>query len=56
MQSVNSATAASKQTVLRLETTVGLIKAAHEGSAAFELTFVPAALRIAPPPATNVHN
>ena len=39
------------------ETTVGLIKAAHEGSTAFELTFAPAALGIAlPPAATNVHN
>ena len=38
------------------ETTVGLIKAAHEGGAAFELTFAPAALGIASPPATNVHN
>jgi hypothetical protein len=41
---------------VRAETTVGLIKAAHEGSAAFELTFAPAALGIASPPATNVRN
>jgi hypothetical protein len=42
---------------VRAETTVGLIKAAHEGSTAFELTFAPAALGIAlPPAATNVHN
>jgi hypothetical protein len=41
---------------VRAETTVGLIKAAHEGGAAFELTFAPAALGIASPPATNVRN
>jgi hypothetical protein len=40
------------------ETTVGLIKAAHEGGAAFGLTFAPAALGVASPPATttNVRN
>ena len=41
---------------MRAETTVGLIKAAHEGSATFELTFAPAALGIASPPATNMRN
>ena len=41
---------------MHAETTVGLIKAAHEGGAAFGLTFAPAALGIASPPATNMRN
>ena len=41
---------------MHAETTVGLIKAAHEGGAAFGLTFAPAALGVASPPATNMRN